>query len=117
MTGAQKYGGLIWTNHALERLQERGLPQDLAWQAYRYPDEVQKDSYKQSTTYTKRHHQHLITIVLKENERRELIVVSAWMNPPMKGTEDYNKKQQYKAYKKASFLGKLFLAIKGQLGM
>lgn len=117
MNSSQRYGGLIWTNHALERLTERGLPQDLAWQAYRYPDDVQKDTYKHSTTYTKRHHQYLITIVLKENERKELIVVSAWMNPPMKGTEDYHKKQQYHAYKKASFWGRVWLVIKQQLGM
>lgn len=112
---AQYYGGLIWTNHALERLAQRGLPQDLAWQAYRYPDDVRKDTYKNSTTYIKKFHQYEITTVIKVNDRKEYIVVSTWVNPPMKGTEDYRKKQQYKAYKKASFMGKIWHVIKQQI--
>jgi hypothetical protein len=113
---ANKYGGLIWTNHALERLTQRGLPQDLAWQAYRYPDEVQKDPSRNSITYTKQHYAHKITLIVKENERRELIVISAWMDPPMLGTEDHRKNERYKQYKKASFMGKLWHGILGQLG-
>ena len=115
--GVNKYGGLIWTHHALERLTQRGLPQDLAWQAYRYPDNVQKDSYRDSTTYLKKHDKYLISLIIKENEKKELIVVSAWIDPPMIGTEDYRKKQQYKQYRKASFFGKIWIAVKGQLGL
>ena len=114
---ANVYGGIIWTNHALERLRQRGLPQDLAWQAYRYPDEVRKDAEKSSTTYLKSHGNHLITVIIKENERREHIVVSTWIDPPMKGTEDYRKKQRYHAYRKASFWGKVWLAVKQQIGL
>jgi hypothetical protein len=112
-----KYGGLIWTNHALDRLGQRSLPQDLAWQAYRYPDDVQKDNYKNSTTYLKKHEKYLITLIIKENERKELIVVSAWIDPPMLGTADYKKKQQYNAYRKASVWGKIWHVVKSQLGM
>ena len=111
-----KYGGLIWTHHALDRLQERGLPQDLAWQAYKYPDEIEEDRFRNSTTYIKKHDQYLITLIIKKNEKKELIVVSAWIDPPMKGTKDYKKKQRYNAYKKASLWGKIWIAMKGQLG-
>lgn len=114
---ANKYGGLIWTNHALERLSQRGLPQDLAWQAYRYPDDIQKDTYRNSTTYLKKHEKYLISLIIKENEKKELIVVSAWIDPPMIGTEDHKKKERYKQYKKASFLGKVWHVVKSQLGM
>ena len=114
---ANKYGGLIWTNHALDRLRERGLPQDLAWQAYKYPDTIQNDTHRSSRTYLRKHDKYLITLIVKENERKEHIVVSAWIDPPMKGTGDYEKKQRYIAYKKASFWGKVWISIKGQLGL
>ena len=114
---ANSYGGLIWTNHALERLRQRGLPQDLAWQAYKYPDEVREGNSRNSSTYLKRHGKYLITVIVTENERREHIVVSTWIDPPMKGTDDYRKKQKYVAYKKAALWGKVWMTIKQQIGL
>ncbi|KKR09982.1 MAG: hypothetical protein UT38_C0017G0001, partial [Microgenomates group bacterium GW2011_GWA2_39_19] len=34
----QHYGGVIWTNHALQRLRERGIKQGDAWVTWRRPD-------------------------------------------------------------------------------
>lgn len=115
MGSVRAYGGLIWTNHALDRLKERGLPQDLAWQAYRYPDDVEENTYKQSKTYIKRFDKYLVTTIIKQNEKKELIVVSTWVSPPMKHTADYRNRNKYHGYQKASTLGKIWHAIKQQI--
>ena len=34
----KNYGGVIWTNHALSRLRERGISQGDAWATFNRPD-------------------------------------------------------------------------------
>lgn len=112
----RKYGGLIWTNHAIERLKERGLSQEDAWYAYRHPDSTSKDSKNNSMKYEKKVHDSTIGIVIKENEKKELIVLSCWIEPPVSGSRAAREKEEYKKYKKASHVGKILYLIKKQLG-
>lgn len=113
---AQYYGGIIWTNHALERLGQRGLSQDLAWQTYRYPDSSFKGKQSGTTEYRKRFEKSLITLIAKQNEKKEWIVLSCWIDPPLAGSIDAKKKDDYKKYQKSSGLIKILLTIKKQLG-
>lgn len=109
------YHGVIWTNHALMRLDARGLSQDLAWQAFSSPDHKLPGKNPGTTEFQKKIGSSRITIIAKQNERGEWLILSNWIDPPLIGTADYYKKEEYKRYQKAGFWGKLFLTIKKQI--
>lgn len=111
------YGGIIWTNHALDKLEERGLTQDLALQAFKHPDHTIKGHKINTTEYQKRVKKFLITVIVAKNEKNECVVISVWIDPPLPGSIDYKKQEEYKKYQKSSFWGKLFLTFKKQLGL
>jgi hypothetical protein len=113
---SRTYGNLIWTNHALDRLADRKLDQNLAWQAYRYPDEVLQGKEAGTTEYRKRIHTSLITMIIKKDDGKQ-IVLSCWIDPPLSGTQDDRKRQDWKRYQKASWWMKWILTFKRQLGL
>lgn len=113
----QRYGGVIWTNHALERLHQRKLPQHIAFLAFQAPDEREAGKQQGTTELRKRYKNSTITLIIKPNERREWLVLSAWIDPPLPGTIDHKKKEAWKAYKKAGFWGKLWYMLQKQLGL
>lgn len=111
------YGGLIWTNHALERLKERGLSQETAWETFRRPDHSFAGKQSGTTEYRKRFGASLVTLIAKPNEKKEWVILSCWVDPPLPGSIDLKKQQDYRNYKKASFWGKLWLVFKKQMGL
>lgn len=113
----QYYGGVIWTNHALGRLSDRGLTQKMAWEVFHSPDKSFSGKQEGSIEYIKRFDSSKVTIIAKQNEKKEWIILSGWIDPPMPGSLDFKKKEQYKKYQKASFWGKFWLTFKGQLGL
>jgi len=115
MAVSKDYRKIIWTNHALERLDQRGLSQDLAFQAFSSPEKQFQGKNPGTTEFQKRFGQSLVTVIAKQNEKREWVILSNWIDPPLPGTVDYYKKEEYKKYKKAGFWGKLFLTLKKQL--
>jgi hypothetical protein len=112
----REYAGAIWTNHALERLNQRGLTQYLAKEAFIKPDTTRPGN-NGSTVYEKTYHDSLISIVAKKNERGQWLILSCWINPPLPGTEDARKHEQWKMYKKAGFWTRILLTIKHQIGL
>lgn len=121
MSYQNHYGGVIWTNHAIERMQQRKLEQDMALQAFQRPDRELPGKQHGTKEYQRRFGRSLVTIIAKQNEKSEWIVVSCWIDPPLYGTHDYVKKQKYNAkmdtYRKASFWGKVWLDLKGIFGL
>jgi hypothetical protein len=115
MQGSRNYGGAIWTNHALERMEQRYLPQDMAWQAFQHPDTSFAGKQPGTTESIKQFGSSKVTIISKQNEQREWIILSCWIDPPLPGTKDYKKKQAYKSFQKAGFWGKLWLTLRHQL--
>lgn len=111
------YGGYIWTHHAMDRIGQRGLSQDMAWQALRYPDATGKGNTPDSIQYQKKFGISTVTVIAKQTERREWIVLSCWIDPPVPGTVDARKKEYWKAYKKAGFWGKLWYTLLRQIGV
>ncbi len=110
------YGGIIWTNHALERLSQRGIPQDAALQAFQQADTTLQGKHGDSLQYQKKFGNKTVTLIVKQNERNESIVLSVWMDPPLPWTKDYKEKQAWKKYQKASFWGKVWYTLRKQLG-
>lgn len=86
------YGGIIWTNHALQRLRERGIKQGDAWATWRKPD---RSRYEDATwVYTRTINHQDVEVVAKKNERGEWIVLSVWSKPVSR---------QYTTRKQSSF--------------
>ena len=106
----------IWTNHAIQRLQERKIPRKLIDQALYHSD---KKLYRNAsvTEQQKRINGITIAVIIKENENGEKIIVSCWVNPPFPGTKDYKLRQRFFAMKKASFMKKIWLTLLNQIGL
>jgi hypothetical protein len=108
----KKYGGVIWTNHALQRLSERGLSQKMAWTAFQYPEDSIKLDGSGTMEYRKSFGNSVVTVVAKKNDHRQWVIVSCWINPPIPGTIDARKKAWYKKFRAAGFWGKFWMEIK-----
>lgn len=121
MSGQRVYGGAIWTNHALERLGQRGLSQDLASQTFNRPDKSIPGKQSGTMEYQKRFGPSLVTVIAGKTEKNEWLILSCWIDPPLPGSIDIGKKEAWlsyrKQYEKAGFWGKLWLVFLKQLGL
>ncbi len=88
MSYSRTYGGSIWTDHALSRLKERRIPQEVAWRAFKYPESTIKGRKQGSFECVKTQHGRAISVVAKQNDRREWLILSAWAEPPYPGSVD-----------------------------
>ena len=111
------YGNAIWTNHALERLGQRGLSQDIAWRTFRYPDSTTAGKNPGTKEFQKKFGPSLVTIIASQNEKREWVILSCWIDPPLPGSIDIKKNEYWKKYKKAGFWGKFWLTLRKQIGL
>lgn len=116
MSNQPYYGGIIWTTHALERLKRRGLPQDWALQTFKHPDQSSPGNQSGSMIYEKKFDKKRVSVIAKQNEKNEWIILSCWIDPPMPGSPDAKEKEVYRKYQKASGWKKMLLIIKQQLG-
>lgn len=77
----RNFGGVIWTNHALDRLRERGIKQGDAWATFQRPDESRYASTKGAWVYYKTYGSEKIEVVAKQNERKEWLILTVWSRP------------------------------------
>jgi len=113
----RQYAGAIWTNHALDRLNQRGLTQTIAGETFKYADVAMAGKQSGSIEYHKRFGRSLVTVIAKKNEKGEWLILSCWIDPPMAGTIDEKKLHAYRAYQRAGFWGKMWRIILRQLGI
>lgn len=74
----KNFGGVIWTDHALNRLRERGVKQGDAWATWRNPDQSRYAASKGAWIYYKTYGNQKIEVVAKKNEKKEWIILSVW---------------------------------------
>jgi len=70
--------GVIFTNHALQRLWERGITQSDAWYSFQHPDGSTAGSTSGSIKYYKDYGNQRIEVVATRNEKKEWIILSVW---------------------------------------
>ena len=87
------FGKVIWTNHAIERLKERGITQSDAWATWRRPQSYRYAKKKGAWVFYRTYGKQRIEVVAKKNERQEWVILSVW------------SKQITKEPKRESFLG------------
>ena len=71
------FGGVIWTNHAMDRMRERGVKQGDAWATFNRPEQSRKGA-SGNWVYYRNWGGEQIEVVAKQNERREWIILSVW---------------------------------------
>jgi len=74
----RNFGGVIWTNHALQRLKERGIKQGDAWATWRRPDQSRYAQSRGAWVYYKTYGNQKIEVVARKNERGKWVIVSVW---------------------------------------
>ncbi len=87
----KKFGGVIWTNHALERLKSRGLTQSDVWAVWRRPDNTRFAQTKGAWVYYRTFGGQRIEVVAKQNEKKEWVIMSVWS----KTIEGYQPKKMH----------------------
>lgn len=123
-----KITDVVFTNHSIERMKQRGISGDWAWQSVKSPDHSKAGKQKYTTEFVKRFGEYTVTAIGKKNDIGEWVVLSVWMDPPLQGTADYSKKEKYQQklnkYKeldrkmeKASFWGKMWITLRKQIGI
>lgn len=77
----RNFGGVIWTNHALQRLGERGIKQGDAWATFQRPEQSRYAATEGGWIYYRTYGNERIEVVAKQNERKEWIILSVWSRP------------------------------------
>jgi len=73
-----RYGGVIWTNHAIKRLYECQLTQSDAWYSFQHPDGQLKGKVPGSKRYYKDYGHQRIEVIATQNEKKEWVILSCW---------------------------------------
>jgi hypothetical protein len=73
-----EYKGVIWTKHALQRLDERGIKIDYALLTLNSSDESRYAQTKGAWIYYRTWGSERIEVVAKQNERKQWVVLSVW---------------------------------------
>lgn len=74
----KNFKGIIWTNHALRRIQERGIKQGDAWVTWRRADQTRYGKAKGTWVYYRTFGNQRIEVVAKKNERKQWVILSVW---------------------------------------
>lgn len=122
-----KISDVVFTNHSIDRLKERGITGEMVYQTVKAPEISTPGKEKHTTEFVKRFGDRKLTCIGKKNDLGEWVVLSAWIDPPFEGTKDFTKHLKYKKglekakefrkkMEKASFWGKMWLAFKKQAG-
>lgn len=106
----------ILTNHAKDRIAQRKIPDSYLNATFNNPDTSAQGKQYGTHEYTKRFGTYKVTMIAKQNDKWEWIILSVWMDPPMSGTEDEKKRNEYRAYQRATGWDKFWLSLKRALG-
>jgi hypothetical protein len=72
------YGNVIWTYHALSRMQKRGIKQSEAFATWKNPDKSRYAKAKATWIYNRNINGKKTEVVAKKNEKGEWVILSVW---------------------------------------
>lgn len=76
-----RFGGVAWTNHALERLRERGISQSEAFVTFNNPTNSRYASTKNAWVFYRNFPKYQIEVVASQNAKKEWVIMSVWSKP------------------------------------
>ena len=74
----RNYKNIIWTNHAIKRMRERGIKQSDAWATWRNPQKSRYAKVKSAWIYNRIINGENIEVVAKKNEEDDWVILSVW---------------------------------------
>lgn len=77
----KNYGGVFWTNHALERLTERNIKQGDAWSVWKRPDNSRYSKVRGAWVYERTYGNQTIEVVAKKGNDDNWLILSVWSKP------------------------------------
>lgn len=96
---------LIFTNHAITRLYNRGISQEKAYDVFANPDGQLPGKIPGSVKFYKGYNEQRIEVVAKKNDKNQWVVLSCW-------TRDKNRKlHRYQEPLLQKLIGKLVKKI------
>lgn len=108
----------IWTHHARDRVGQRGLSQHMVLETVHKPDATVPGKRPGTIEYQKSYGASRVTVIVSLNEKRERVLLSCWIDPPIYGTADWKDRQYYHEYRKArTWWQQLWIVLKKQLGV
>lgn len=110
------YTDIVFTDHAIVKLKERGISKNDAFETVLHPDQNSSGKKKGTRELRKKFDEFEITAICRENNKQEWVILSVWRNPPLPGTPDAKQKTQWKKYNKAGVWDKIWFSIKQQIG-
>lgn len=72
------YNGVVFTNHALERLRERAIKQGDVWATLSSPSSSRRANSKGSYVFYRTYGRRTIEVVASKNELGQWVVLSVW---------------------------------------
>lgn len=108
---------IIFTNHARDRIRERSFDESAVIGTVEKPDSVTKGKQTGTLEYVRKYGISRVTVIVKENEKNEKVILSCWIDPPMPGTKDAKKKARYLKYQKAGLLERVFMDLMSIFGL
>jgi hypothetical protein len=91
----RNYGGVIWTNHSLEKLAERGIDQGDAWYTWKKPHQSRYAKTQGAWIYYRAYKDQKIEVVAKMNEIGKWVILSVWNRPLRTEKEKIPKKPNF----------------------
>jgi Domain of unknown function (DUF4258) len=91
----RNYGGVVWTNHALQRLRERNIKQGDAWATFQRPDQSRYASTKGAWIYYKTYGSEKVEVVAKQNDKKEWIILTVWSRPVYEKAGRHHKSENW----------------------
>lgn len=85
------YLGLIFTNHAISRLYNRGISQEKAYEVFAHPDGQIEGKIPGSVKFYKSYGEQKIELIAKKNDKNEWVVLSSWARLKENGPYRYQK--------------------------
>lgn len=74
-----RYLGVIFTKHVINRLYNRGISQAVAWETFQHPDGSVPGKTPGSRKFYKDYGHKKIEIVAKKNEKAEWVILTGWI--------------------------------------
>ncbi len=116
--GPYSANSIIWTKHALDRLEDRKMSKHTIEHALTSPDYAQTGKQPGTFEYGKKSGKKYVTVIIKPDHDGKAIIVSCWIDPPEAGTQDWKDKNYYVQYRRArSIWGQLWVLLKQQIGI
>lgn len=104
----KNFGGVIWTNHALQRLAERGIKQGDAWATLSHPQESRFAATKGAWIYYRTYGDNQIEVVASQNKEKKWVVLSVWSKQVFSPNQQAHQSSDFLENQVEKVLQKLF---------